>query len=403
MTTDNNTLADVQPSFTTGHCQHNNRLGGCQLHNMQCGWPNCDRKAVEPSLADVQPGGRVRLGDQAERARFEAWASAEGLNAHIHSANGMYSHPVARGAWLAWQHLSAQPSPGEHKFHHVSEVAKHFGMAVTPEEMGEAIASAPSSRFSVEAAAAAFANVKPSPGETLPPEMRLGSPDYLDYLDAKPSPGGQGEVLLEQVARFLDYSVGHDPWPNIRRAYGDAWWEPVRKMRDDLRALAASQPVETQLGYTLSDVHEAYSRGKRDAERQPVGNYEIQTENGPLKCSLAVYAEWQKNEEYIARLEEELKSARQPVGVPDFFMVRDEDESRWRESDEATFDSVKRQRPDDAIALYAAPPAQAVDLGQFRDLAEFALSNAKLHNCWEKREALARELLALIDGKAVGK
>lgn len=63
------------------------------------------------TLADVQPGRRVRLGDQAERARFEAWASAEGLNAHIHSANGMYSHPVARGAWLAWQHLSAQPSP----------------------------------------------------------------------------------------------------------------------------------------------------------------------------------------------------------------------------------------------------------------------------------------------------
>lgn len=64
------------------------------------------------TLAGVQPGGRVRLGDQAERARFEEWASAEGLNAHIHSANGMYSHPVARGAWLAWQHLSAQPSPG---------------------------------------------------------------------------------------------------------------------------------------------------------------------------------------------------------------------------------------------------------------------------------------------------
>lgn len=68
--------------------------------------------STEKTLADVQPGGRVRLGDQAERARFEAWASAEGLNAHIHSANGMYSHPVARGAWLAWQRLSAQPSPG---------------------------------------------------------------------------------------------------------------------------------------------------------------------------------------------------------------------------------------------------------------------------------------------------
>ena len=44
-------------------------------------------------------------------------------------------------------------------------------------------------------------------------------------------------------------------------------------------------------------------------------------------------------------------------------------------------------------------PAQAVDLGQFRDLAEFAFRNAKLHNCWERREALARELLALIDSQ----
>ncbi len=30
--------------------------------------------STDKTLADVQPGGRVRLGDQAERARFEAWA-----------------------------------------------------------------------------------------------------------------------------------------------------------------------------------------------------------------------------------------------------------------------------------------------------------------------------------------
>ncbi|MCX2892165.1 hypothetical protein ORG27_01050 [Stenotrophomonas lactitubi] len=62
-------------------------------------------------------------------------------------------------------------------------------------------------------------------------------------ITAQPSPGGQGSALLEQVARFLDYSTGHDPWPNIRRVYGDSWWEPVNKMRDELRALAAHPPV----------------------------------------------------------------------------------------------------------------------------------------------------------------
>ncbi|WP_312738830.1 hypothetical protein [Stenotrophomonas sp.] len=98
---------------------------------------------------------------------------------------------------------------------------------------------------------------------------------------AQPSPAGQGDALLEQVARFLDYSVGHDPWPNIRRVYGDAWWEPVRKMRDDLRALAARQPVEferaiptrrresavellLQLGFVWNNQH-------WEDRRQPVG------------------------------------------------------------------------------------------------------------------------------------
>jgi len=54
------------------------------------------------TLADVQPGGRVRLGDQAERARFEAWLDYHPL---VACSAGM--------AWQVWQAaLSAQPSPG---------------------------------------------------------------------------------------------------------------------------------------------------------------------------------------------------------------------------------------------------------------------------------------------------
>ncbi|MCU1054152.1 hypothetical protein JAK47_06335 [Stenotrophomonas maltophilia] len=54
------------------------------------------------TLADVQPGGRVRLGDKAERARFEAFLSGNPL---IALSAGM--------AWQVWQAaLSAQPSPG---------------------------------------------------------------------------------------------------------------------------------------------------------------------------------------------------------------------------------------------------------------------------------------------------
>lgn len=63
------------------------------------------------ALADVQPGGRVRLGDQAERARFEAWGRTEGLPL-ARGKFGGYAFEVTAKAWRAWQYLSAQPSPG---------------------------------------------------------------------------------------------------------------------------------------------------------------------------------------------------------------------------------------------------------------------------------------------------
>ena len=35
----------VQPKvFTTGHCQEKAKPGGCRLHNIHCGFPDCDRK-----------------------------------------------------------------------------------------------------------------------------------------------------------------------------------------------------------------------------------------------------------------------------------------------------------------------------------------------------------------------
>ena len=28
--------------YTTGHCENHKQPGGCPLHNLQCGWPDCD-------------------------------------------------------------------------------------------------------------------------------------------------------------------------------------------------------------------------------------------------------------------------------------------------------------------------------------------------------------------------
>lgn len=64
----------------------------------------------DKTLADVQPGGRVRLGDQAERARFEDWARDF---YHLQCMGDTYRSAITTNAWQAWQAaLSAQPSPG---------------------------------------------------------------------------------------------------------------------------------------------------------------------------------------------------------------------------------------------------------------------------------------------------
>lgn len=36
-------------AHTTGHCENHKQKGGCQLHNLQCGWPDCDRKPITHS------------------------------------------------------------------------------------------------------------------------------------------------------------------------------------------------------------------------------------------------------------------------------------------------------------------------------------------------------------------
>jgi hypothetical protein len=39
---------DIQkPEITSGHCQQRKNIGGCQLHNIQCGYPTCDQKIEE--------------------------------------------------------------------------------------------------------------------------------------------------------------------------------------------------------------------------------------------------------------------------------------------------------------------------------------------------------------------
>ncbi len=44
-------------AYTTGHCKEKAQPGGCQLHNLHCGYPACDRKAVttQPAAPVQEP------------------------------------------------------------------------------------------------------------------------------------------------------------------------------------------------------------------------------------------------------------------------------------------------------------------------------------------------------------
>jgi len=41
------------PAYTTGHCENHKKPGGCPLHNLQCGYPQCDRQ--QASDDEVRP------------------------------------------------------------------------------------------------------------------------------------------------------------------------------------------------------------------------------------------------------------------------------------------------------------------------------------------------------------
>ena len=39
--------AQGEPKYTTGHCENHKQPGGCQLHNLHCRYPECDRKPAQ--------------------------------------------------------------------------------------------------------------------------------------------------------------------------------------------------------------------------------------------------------------------------------------------------------------------------------------------------------------------
>lgn len=51
-----------QPQYTTGHCKERAKPNGCQLHNLQCGYPECDRKPAALAQPLPDPVDEYRKG-----------------------------------------------------------------------------------------------------------------------------------------------------------------------------------------------------------------------------------------------------------------------------------------------------------------------------------------------------
>lgn len=215
-------------------------------------------------------------------------------------------------------------------------------------------------------------------------------------LSAQPSPGGQGEGLASlPLYRLADDANG------IRGLHRDETGSWV-KLQDVERTLAARQPVYE--GHTW--VSDYVLAGLRERAEMPLQlrNGEVWHWQGDghdfpesLVCPVVMSAETLRA----------LLAARQPVGEAVAWKYRAPGVSFWRVSFRKPVNAEWECEP-----LYAAPPAQAVDLdlGQFRrpieewrsDMEKWVKEHGDYDGVFAKDIAEANRLLALIDNQAVG-
>lgn len=177
---------------------------------------------------------------------------------------------------------------------------------------------------------------------------------------AQPSPGGQGDLK----SRFTEW-VKANSYNPATFASGRYMGDGVQVAWEAVQALAARQPV------TMDD---ALAAG-----------------DGTLHGAID---HWQ---ERALRAEAEL-AARQPVGEPVAWMHTHKTTGQVKFGLSPMYDCDFNAENWDSVALYAAP-AQAVDLGQFRDLAQRWADKADLAPSPMTARSCSQQLLALIDSQ----
>ncbi len=289
-----------------------------------------NRPTAASTLADVQPGGRVRLGDQAERARFEAFLRGNPLIALS-----------AGTAWQVWQAaLSAQPSPG--------------GQGDAPLRVFSA------GRWTYDGTGQSFGHED------------MDAAAFVVYRDAALAarqPVGdqhQDDLAVDAFAAAMKAKMAE------ARAKGrGGWQDPAHCTAEDLSRMLREHVEKGDPRDVANFCMMLHQRGEAIAARQRVGEPEIWVSPGQL---------------------EELK--RRPAGQGSNYLPT-------RLASEGNFTQP----------LYAAPPAQVVDLGPVRVLADHAagrINHANNGLCPDEveghdtRDPDCTVCCALIDSQAVG-
>ncbi|HHA2967456.1 TPA: hypothetical protein ACOFEQ_004053 [Stenotrophomonas maltophilia] len=361
------------------------------------------------TLADAQPGGRVRLGDQ-------PWPEIDAILADAYSAGatGLPFEGIARrhAVRAAVAALSAQPSPvayhGDVDLKWLSgsigEVA-HRLSTYMPTGLAEWADRARDCRIAAQ---------------------------VLSELSAQPSPIGQGvELDLDRVLSLADVHAEESREDGVRLLDRGGL---LAFAQDVVLALAARQPVGVAFtwenfpaylidkceGDTISEegLQQALAAMAKDeryclsAQPSPGGqdalaalqqDYDklLDSFNRQVEVAEKIAGRALQQDDRIEELEEAL-AARQPVGEPVAYTDGNEFVCA---AEYATMRGLGHDgngwRP-----LYDGPPAKAVDLGQFIALAEFGEEFAFSAEKQPHSRVIysqASRLLALIDGKAVGK
>ncbi len=296
----------------------------------------------EPAtLADVQPGGRVRLGDQADldRLEFQAWARE------------LLPCPFCGN--------SAEFVP-----------YKDNGLTLKCKSMGCIQRNQRTLRYGID-------------------WLRTSMAEHWNTraLSAQPSPGGQGEVTDDMVKAALG--------PNGWSTYNEEWSSRDR-MRAALAAgLAARQPVGEPVARSIIEEFVQCA----DVGRLP-GKLLAQARD-----YLAAPPAQQADQEYLESLDRALEGV---IDERDRYHEMADDLAGHIAAitgvDIGEHSSANRPWQNAIEAAEEYQPAQAVDLGQFRALAEFGEEfsfSAEKQPQSRVIYAQARRLLALID-KAVG-